>query len=147
MFKKVFLCIFTVALLSVAVLACAKTNEATKTEAAVAESETADKPAKTIKINLVVDGSEAEKKAVYFEADLEVAEGTTCYEALKNYCDESKIKISGKPDYVTGISTLNEKDCGPNSGWMYLINDEIVWEAADKQTLSDGDILTWKYVK
>ncbi len=40
---------------------------------------------------------------------------------------------------------LYEKDCGPESGWLYYINGVYVTEGSSRHIVQPGDNIEWKY--
>ncbi|MDI6907871.1 MAG: S-layer homology domain-containing protein [Thermoanaerobacterales bacterium] len=49
--------------------------------------------------------------------------------------------------YVVAIDGLAEKDYGPSSGWIYVVNGDVPSAAADNCPLEDGDDVLWRYVR
>ncbi len=47
--------------------------------------------------------------------------------------------------YIEGICNLYEFDCGPQSGWMYSVNDVYPSLGCSAYTLSDGDAIAFHY--
>ena len=47
--------------------------------------------------------------------------------------------------YVQGIGYLYEFSCGPESGWVYLVNGEFPDKGCSNYKLSDGDEVVWYY--
>ncbi len=91
------------------------------------------------------------------EAELENTDGKasiyeknkTVLNALSDFCALNGIDITietGVSSYVTSIGGVSENDFGDSCGWVYTVNGEEVWEAADKCELEDGDIVEWKFV-
>lgn len=79
------------------------------------------------------------------------AEGETAFDALKRVCDITGIQLeySWTPlydsYYVEGIHQLYEFDCGYESGWMYMVNDQAPNYGSSSYILRDGDIVVWAY--
>ena len=48
--------------------------------------------------------------------------------------------------YVTSIGGVAENDFGDVSGWVYTVNGEEIWKAADECELADGDSIEWNFV-
>ncbi len=48
--------------------------------------------------------------------------------------------------YIKGISHLYEFDCGPSSGWTFLVNGKQTEVSCSAYEPAAGDVLTWKYV-
>ena len=47
--------------------------------------------------------------------------------------------------YIEGIGNLYEFDCGPQSGWMFSVNDVYPGLGCSSYTLSDGDVIVFSY--
>lgn len=47
--------------------------------------------------------------------------------------------------YIEGIGNLYEFDCGPQSGWMYCVNDVHPGLGCSAYTLADGDAILFQY--
>ena len=47
--------------------------------------------------------------------------------------------------YIEGIGNLYEYDCGPQSGWMYSVNDIYPGIGCSAYTLADGDVILFNY--
>ncbi len=48
--------------------------------------------------------------------------------------------------YVQGINDLYEFDEGPESGWVYTVNGEEIFESAGAYKPKDGDVIVWQYI-
>ncbi|MCM3288848.1 DUF4430 domain-containing protein [Paenibacillus sp. MER 180] len=73
----------------------------------------------------------------------------TAFTVLKRLLDVTGVPLqyvgSGESLYVQSIADLGEFDKGPNSGWMYSVNQKFYAHSADKHKLVDGDVLQWSY--
>ena len=47
--------------------------------------------------------------------------------------------------YIEGIGNIYEFDCGPQSGWMYSVNDVYPGLGCSTYTLADGDVIVFSY--
>lgn len=47
--------------------------------------------------------------------------------------------------YVEGINNLYEFDCGPESGWVYLVNGAAPGYGCSSYQVSDGDQISFLY--
>ena len=72
---------------------------------------------------------------------IELEKGATVYDALKKVCPDAK----EQGGYVYKIGQLSEQDMGKLSGWMYSINGTYVQVGCKQKTLSDGDVVRWRY--
>ena len=76
--------------------------------------------------------------------------GYTAYDALKDACKKSDIKLTAKSTtyvtYVSGINNLDEFDCGSQSGWMYSVNGQFPNTSCGNLTVKDKDNIIFEYV-
>ena len=47
--------------------------------------------------------------------------------------------------YIEGIGNIYEFDCGPQSGWMFSVNDVYPGLGCSAYTLADGDVIVFHY--
>ncbi len=47
--------------------------------------------------------------------------------------------------YIESIANLYEKDCGKNSGWLYLVNGQSPSYGCSNYKLKEGDKVEWVY--
>ena len=47
--------------------------------------------------------------------------------------------------YIEGIGNIYEFDCGPQSGWMFSVNDVYPGLGCSAYTLADGDVIVFSY--
>lgn len=77
--------------------------------------------------------------------------GQTAYDALSQLCQDHRIHLETdwtpiyRSAYIAGIQNLYEFDCGPHSGWTYLVNGQSPGYGCSSYTLQDGDIIQWRY--
>lgn len=78
-------------------------------------------------------------------------EGETVFDVLKRICDERSIQIeySYTPMYgsyyIEGINHLYEFDVGPESGWMYKVDEWFPNYGCSAYKLQDGQDIVWCY--
>ena len=74
---------------------------------------------------------------------VEVKEGTTVLEVLKDYLNKNNIHYDIQDHqfgaYIAGINNIYEFDAGKNSGWMYKVNGVLPNYGVGSYTLKDGD--------
>ena len=73
----------------------------------------------------------------------------TALDALNIFCKINGIDITVETvtsSYVTSIGGVAENDFGDVSGWVYTVNGEEIWKAADECELADGDSIEWNFV-
>lgn len=77
--------------------------------------------------------------------------GETVFDVLKRVCDACDIQIeySWTPMYdsyyIEGIHQLYEFDCGPQSGWMYKVNEWFPNYGCSEYKLTGGESIVWCY--
>lgn len=100
-----------------------------------------------------------EGKAPYVPADgmilkevtVSFKQGETAFEILRRVCEKAEIQIEYSWNalynsyYVEGINHLYEFDCGPESGWMYCVNNGFPNYGSSSYTVQDGDDILWIY--
>ena len=78
-------------------------------------------------------------------------EGETVFDVLRRVCDTAQLQIEYsytplyESYYVEGINHLYEFDCGPESGWMYKVNEWFPNYGCSAYTLKPGDDIVWCY--
>ena len=72
-------------------------------------------------------------------AEYTLTEGMTVYDALIAAANDYGFEVEYKSGYVSGIGGLYEFDCGPFSGWMYVVNGEAIMSPMDSYIIEDGD--------
>ena len=91
------------------------------------------------------DGVILSGETVYFN------EGDSVFDVLKKVCLEKDISLeysyvpAFKTIYIEGLADLYEFDGGNLSGWQYSVNGEFVMLGCSAKTVSDGDVIEWRY--
>lgn len=74
---------------------------------------------------------------------VEVKEGTTVLEVLKDYLNKNNIHYDIQDHqfgaYIAGINNIYQFDAGKNSGWMYKVNGVLPNYGVGSYNLKDGD--------
>ena len=73
---------------------------------------------------------------------VEVEPGQSALDVLK--ATGLDVGMRGK-DYVTAIGGIEEKVCGRDSGWLYLVNGVQPTETSNDYTLNGGETVLWAY--
>ncbi len=99
---------------------------------------------------------EFDTSAVEYEGELtgksfevKVSEGATVFDTLKKACEENGLALNYDDSttlFITGIGDLNMGDISEVDGWVYTVNGEEIWDAADAYKLEDGDTVTWAFM-
>lgn len=75
----------------------------------------------------------------------------TVFDALNTLCRNNDIQLDFNYTpiyaayYIEGINYLYEFDCGPQSGWIYKVNDWFPNYGCSSYYLKDGDTIVWCY--
>ena len=75
----------------------------------------------------------------------------TVFDALNTLCRNNDIQLDFsytpiyESYYIKGINYLYEFDGGPQSGWMYKVNDWFPNYGCSSYYLRDGDVIVWCY--
>lgn len=89
-------------------------------------------------------------KEIIFSASAKHREGITVFDLLFEQAREKNIPVvfqgSKSSAYITGINGLCEKANGPESGWIYTVNNKTVMKSCSKCTLNPGDTVQWTYI-
>ena len=68
-------------------------------------------------------------------------------EAIKQACDAYGIQYEFKSSsYLSGMNYLYEFNAGPNSGWMYKVNDRVPNKGCNSYYLNGSEDVLWYYV-
>lgn len=138
------------------------------------KSETAKKPAQATKTAKDEKKSTTKKqtrntiKKATKNPTTKATQANVCYVSVDGYCSGKSVSLQGGDTaysvlkqsgasvsaeksqyglYVKGINGRFEFDEGPASGWKYSVNGSTPSKAADKYSISKGDVVKWYYVK
>ena len=85
------------------------------------------------------------------ETEVEFTAGQSVFDVFRKILREEKIHFeyvdasAYNSVYIEGIGNLYEYDCGPQSGWMYSVNDVYPGLGCSAYTLADGDVIVFRY--
>ena len=85
------------------------------------------------------------------ETELSFTEGETAFDLLQRLCRENGISMESswsplyKTAYIEGIANLYEFDCGPESGWMYKVNEVFPNYGCSSYEPKAGDSIVFLY--
>lgn len=83
---------------------------------------------------------------------ISISSGETAYDILSSGATKSGIMIDSSYTagydsyYIKAINYIYEFSCGSESGWLYLVNDEVSQVGCNKYVLQDGDTVRFSYV-
>ena len=82
---------------------------------------------------------------------LEFIGGESVFDVFRKVLREEKIHFeyvdasAYDSVYIEGIGNIYEFDCGPQSGWMFSVNDVYPGLGCSSYTLADGDVIVFSY--
>ena len=83
--------------------------------------------------------------------ELEFNGGESVFDVFRKVLREEKIHFeyvdasAYDSVYIEGIGNIYEFDCGPQSGWMFSVNDVYPGLGCSAYTLADGDVIVFNY--
>lgn len=91
---------------------------------------------------------------ILHETKYSLEKDETAYDLLVRATKENKIPLDSEnaaasafgTAYIKGINSLYEKSCGDFSGWMYIVNGEMLNVGSSEFILNDNDIVEFIYV-
>lgn len=128
--------------------ACGNKDASAEAGSTAEAATTEKKSTEEISVKVVFDVSAATESEDYDvdvdlpEKDVTLEKDATAADAL----EATGVEFDDSQGYVTSIGGLSEKDCGEQSGWTYLVNDEMPEVGASDYVCNDGDVITWTYV-
>lgn len=76
------------------------------------------------------------------------ARADTPFEALDIVANQYAIPLQTKQyDFGVFVQKIGDKVSGSDMSWIYFVNGQSGTVAADRKTLSEGDRVSWRYVK
>ena len=98
------------------------------------------------KVNLV-----PEDGIMLAATEVEFIGGESVFDVFRKVLREEKIHFeyvdasAYDSVYIEGIGNIYEFDCGPQSGWMFSVNDVYPGLGCSSYTLADGDVIVFSY--
>ena len=98
------------------------------------------------KVNLV-----PEDGIMLAATEVEFIGGESVFDVFRNVLREEKMHFeyvdasAYDSVYIEGIGNIYEFDCGPQSGWMFSVNDVYPGLGCSSYTLADGDVIVFSY--
>ena len=105
-----------------------------------------------------LDKMQAEKAALVPEdgvmlevTEVEFSAGDSVFDVFRKVLREEKIHFeyvdASMYDsvYIEGIGNIYEFDCGPQSGWMFSVNEVYPGLGCSAYTVADGDAIVFNY--
>lgn len=82
----------------------------------------------------------------------DITAGTTVFGLFRQVMEDNHYTYSAVGSYIRSITdangnTLAERDGGPNSGWIYIVNGKMPMVYMNGYTLKQGDVVEIKYTK
>lgn len=92
-----------------------------------------------------------ENGAIFEKREVEFKAGESVFDVFRKILRDEKIhfeyvdsQVYGSV-YIEGIGNIYEFDCGPQSGWVYLVNGVRPGVGCSAYTLADGDEILFAY--
>ena len=76
------------------------------------------------------------------EFTVSIPAGATVYDAL--VATGMRHATKG-PSYISSIGGIAEMNCGPGSGWLYLVDGSMPMKPANSYQLEGGETVRWAY--
>ena len=92
-----------------------------------------------------------ENGAILEEREVEFKAGESVFDVFRKVLKEDKIHFEYVDSqaynsvYIEGIGNIYEFDCGPQSGWVYMVNGVRPGVGCSAYTLADGDEILFAY--
>ena len=83
--------------------------------------------------------------------EVEFTDGESVFDVFRKTLREAKIHFeyvdasAYDSVYIEGIGNIYEFDCGPQSGWMFSVNEVYPGLGCSAYTLADGDVIVFSY--
>ena len=83
--------------------------------------------------------------------EVEFTGGESVFDVFRKTLREAKIHFeyvdasAYDSVYIEGIGNIYEFDCGPQSGWMFSVNEVYPGLGCSAYTLADGDVIVFSY--
>lgn len=80
---------------------------------------------------------------------LSIKKGSSVYDAVKAACSANNVNLnavnSSFGKYIAGFNYIDEKDCGNQSGWLYMVNGKYPSVSCDKYIVENRDKIVFEY--
>lgn len=92
-----------------------------------------------------------ENGAIFEKREVEFKAGESVFDVFRKILRDEKIHFEYVDSqaygsvYIEGIGNIYEFDCGPQSGWVYLVNGVRPGVGCSAYTLADGDEILFAY--
>ena len=78
---------------------------------------------------------------------LPLYEKISVFAFTRDTCETKEIPIEyDERFYISKIGALKEYDLGPQSGWVFTLNDKMINVSSNNIQVKDGDNVVWAYV-
>lgn len=112
--------------------------------ALVLENERTKQTARDI-VAVLIGRGHCDEKGLFFQDELVLAKKNSAYDALLATGLRISYRESAFGPFVMAIEGLGEGDGGATSGWVYLVNGKAPAVSSGLFSLSDGDVVQWRY--
>ncbi|MBO6046654.1 MAG: DUF4430 domain-containing protein [Erysipelotrichaceae bacterium] len=117
----------------------------------IAQPVTHVEAAKTYKVQYKIIGiNKSLKSKVMAKGTIKVKKNKTVYYSLKKFCKQKKLTLKsrgyGPTRYVYKIGSLQERQHGNLSGWMYSVNGKYPNKSCGSYKITKKCTVVWTYV-
>ena len=123
-----------------ALVGCADNGAASSSAQDGASSQAAEQVDVSVSIDLTAADGDVET------VEVSVPAGSTVLDATQATGFTMDVQDSDYGKFVNAINGVATGDHGDTSGWLVALNGEDLAVAADKQEVSAGDEIAWRYV-
>ncbi|NLN48923.1 MAG: DUF4430 domain-containing protein [Clostridiales bacterium] len=88
---------------------------------------------------------------IFPQTKVEFEEGDSAFDILVKVLRENRLHIDFvhtpalDSSYIKGIGNIYEFDCGELSGWLYMVNGQLMSYGSSNYMPSAGDTVEWRY--
>ena len=112
--------------------------------ALVLENERTKQTARDI-VTVLIERGHCDEDGLFFQDELVLAQKKSAFDALLATGLGVSYRESAFGPFVMAIEGLGEGDGGATSGWVYLVNGKAPAVSSGLFSLSDGDVVQWRY--
>lgn len=80
---------------------------------------------------------------------VDLHKGDTAYDVLYRVTKDNNISMESNDTagnkYVKGIDNFYEFSCGPQSGWLYLVNGKAPNKSSSDYKIKKNDVVAWRF--
>ncbi len=85
-------------------------------------------------------------RQILADAKIEIFEEDTAFSTLRDCCLASGLELEDSAGIVTRIGNKANMADGPLSGWLFLVNGEVLMTGPMDYKVSDKDVIEWQFI-